>query len=83
MNSTSLIDEGLLGGGVGELLGRLGCTSSTLSDCMPSSSALLAAGGALALGYGIWEQAKFRWWRMSKKGGEPLPGEPISAGDSK
>ncbi|KAG2482695.1 hypothetical protein HYH03_018401 [Edaphochlamys debaryana] len=58
------------------VLARMGCTSSTLADCVPSSSALVAAGGALALGYTLWEQIKFQWYRRSSKG-EQLPGPSV------
>ncbi|GIL60159.1 hypothetical protein Vafri_14781 [Volvox africanus] len=74
MNATTLIDDGLLAGNVGMLLGRLGCTPSTISDCLPSSNALIAAAGTFALGYTLWEQARFRWFRRTKKTGKPLPG---------
>lgn len=79
MNSTAIADAA---GSLGDVLGHFGCTSSTISDCLPSGSALMVAGGALALGYTVWEQAKFRWYRMANKGGETIPGKLDDHGHS-
>ncbi|GFR45001.1 hypothetical protein Agub_g6311 [Astrephomene gubernaculifera] len=76
MNVTGVVDDGMLAGNMADLLARMGCSSGSIAECMPSSSALIAAGGALALGYTLWEQAKFRWYRAFKKGGV-MPGPSV------
>ncbi|KAG2439008.1 hypothetical protein HYH02_006537 [Chlamydomonas schloesseri] len=46
---------------------------SGFGENLASGPALVAAGGALALSYALWEQMKFRWYR-SDKNGNMLPG---------
>lgn len=59
--------------GVGDIMRGLGCSQDNVADCLPSGSTLIAAGGALALGYTLFEQARFKWYRRTKDKGE-LPG---------
>lgn len=63
---------------VTEVLSGLGCSAGNLRDCIPapSTSLIVATGGALAIGYAMWEQSKFWMYRQTKKG--PMPGEPAS-----
>ncbi len=59
--------------GVGDIMRGLGCSQDNVADCLPSGSTLIAAGGSLALGYTLFEQARFKWYRRTKDKGE-LPG---------
>ena len=78
MNATGLLNDGLASLGM-----------SGFGDNLASGPALVAAGGALALGYALWEQMKFRWYRSDKNGNmlpgawvadrQPAPGPPRSA----
>lgn len=75
MNFT-LMEERLGPLGLPGLLEQLGCEGGRASGCpVPSSSAIIVAGGACVAAYALWEQVKFKLWKATKSGA--LPGERL------